>query len=273
MASPQTENGYTRIAHEVLEALYKINLSPYESRILMYILRNTWGRQKKMGEFSLPLIARETGVERGNVGRALRSLIKQNIVVANNGTYGPQKDYEKWALVSPKTQGVSKKTLCLPRHKTVSPKTQNRVSQDTGLIRSKGIPLIDNRYKKDSSSLDFSTKGNGTSESTLEESFNHFWNFYPIKTAKGAALRAWKKLKPDSELQAKILAAIKAQIRWREERAGDPKLFTPEWKHPTTWLNAMAWTDEVDAGENAKVKIPFYCNRCGTSHPEKEHTK
>ncbi len=123
MANPQTENGYTRIAHEVLEALYKINLCSYETRILMYILRNTWGRQRKMGEFSLPLIAKDTGMERGSVGRSIRSLVSQNIVMADNGAYGFQKDHEKWCLVSRKRRGVSNKTLCLTRHKIESIKT------------------------------------------------------------------------------------------------------------------------------------------------------
>ena len=135
---------------------------------------------------------------------------------------------------------------------------------------------INKERVKDKPSPSFTgfTKGNGTSGSTLEESFNPFWDSYPIKAGKGAALRAWKRLKPNGDLQTKILAAIEAQTRWREERAGDPSLFTPEWKHPTTWLKAMAWDDQVqDEGERPKAKTLFYCKRCGTSHPEGEHTK
>jgi len=35
MASPQKENGFTPIANEIIEALCKVNLSPYESRIFL----------------------------------------------------------------------------------------------------------------------------------------------------------------------------------------------------------------------------------------------
>ena len=47
MASPQKENGYTPIAHEILEALAKQLLSPDEWRILMIIFRKTYGWDKK----------------------------------------------------------------------------------------------------------------------------------------------------------------------------------------------------------------------------------
>jgi len=46
-ASPQIENGYTRIANELLEAMARINLTPTEWKILMVIIRNTYGYHKK----------------------------------------------------------------------------------------------------------------------------------------------------------------------------------------------------------------------------------
>ena len=42
-ASPQCENGYTRLANEIIEALMKSNLSAYQSRILWAVWRETYG--------------------------------------------------------------------------------------------------------------------------------------------------------------------------------------------------------------------------------------
>ena len=50
MANPQLENGFTRIANEILEALSKAELSGSEFRLAIAILRFTYGMQKKSAE-------------------------------------------------------------------------------------------------------------------------------------------------------------------------------------------------------------------------------
>lgn len=129
MASPQKENGYTPIANEILEALCKVNLSPYESRVVLFVFRRTYGYQKKTDRFSLSQISGATGLDWGNAGRALRSLLARNVVAGQAGEYGIQKDYTRWVM-SPKTPPVSGETLCLLR-------PQNSVSRDTTKERKK----------------------------------------------------------------------------------------------------------------------------------------
>lgn len=97
MANPQLEDGYTMIANEILEALAKINLAPYESRILCFILRKTYGWHKKGDLITLSQIVAGTGIAKGHVSRALKHLITRNIVTRiGNKWLGFQKDYEKW---------------------------------------------------------------------------------------------------------------------------------------------------------------------------------
>jgi hypothetical protein len=75
--------------------------------------------------------------------------------------------------------------------------------------------------------------------------FSKFWEAYPRKKSPGAAEKAWAKLKPDAELLATMLEAIKAQTAERAAKTQRGE-FVPEWKHPATWLNARAWEDVVD---------------------------
>ena len=70
-------------------------------------------------------------------------------------------------------------------------------------------------------------------------SFDDFWAAYPKRQAKGDAERAWKKIRPDTALFDRMLAAIKAQQA--NPTWADPT-FIP---HPATWLNAKRWEDEV----------------------------
>jgi len=128
MASPQIENGFTRIANELAEALSRINLSAYESRVIWFLVRNTYGRGgKKNDQIALSQIAEATSLDRGNAGRALRSLKDRGIVVIEAERIGIQKDYEQWRAVSIKTPPVSVETLCLLR-------PQNGVCRDTKMV-------------------------------------------------------------------------------------------------------------------------------------------
>jgi hypothetical protein len=72
------------------------------------------------------------------------------------------------------------------------------------------------------------------------ESFLDFWTAYPKKKAKGAAYKAWGKIKQkDSTLKA-ILVALKWQ-KVSEDWMKDRGQYIP---HPSTYLNAAGWEDE-----------------------------
>ena len=70
--------------------------------------------------------------------------------------------------------------------------------------------------------------------------FDEFWEAYPRKVAKGAALKAWAKAAPDEPLKAQILGAI-GRARDGPDWRKDGGAFIP---HPATWLNAQRWLDE-----------------------------
>lgn len=66
-------------------------------------------------------------------------------------------------------------------------------------------------------------------------SFDEFWSFYPRKTAKATAKKAWMKL-GSGDWACAVLGA--------KNFAADPNredTFTP---HPATWLNGERWNDE-----------------------------
>jgi len=102
MANVQKENGYTEIANELLEALYQVPLSSTEFRILLYILRKTYGFKKKSDWISQKQIAKEFGIYKQHVSRAIKELKTKNMITnnieKNKKILGVQKDYGKWEL-------------------------------------------------------------------------------------------------------------------------------------------------------------------------------
>ena len=71
--------------------------------------------------------------------------------------------------------------------------------------------------------------------------FDTFWQVYPRKVGKGAARKAWKKIKPSAELTREIVRAVEIQKRSADWLKNDGQ-FIP---HPTTWLNQGRWQDEI----------------------------
>ena len=72
--------------------------------------------------------------------------------------------------------------------------------------------------------------------------FNIFWKAYPKKKSKGQAENTWNKIKPTVKLLALMLEGIeraKKSPDWKKENGA----YIP---HPSTWLNAKGWEDEVE---------------------------
>ena len=119
-----------------------------------------------------------------------------------------------------------------PVHKVDHPGAQSAPSNN--------INIIYTRESKDSLVC--------ASRCASDDGFAAFWAAYPKKKSKGQALSAWKKLKPDSSLQIVILKAIEAQKRspdWQKDKGK----YIP---YPATWLNAMAWEDEMPAEQKRR---------------------
>jgi len=104
MANPQVEEGHTDIANEILEALWRVTLSSHETRVLLYLLRKTYGWHKKTDWIALSQFSKDIGIDRRNVFRALKKLSSKQMIVVykddkGNPTYGFQKNYEKWVVL------------------------------------------------------------------------------------------------------------------------------------------------------------------------------
>jgi len=96
VANPQTEDGFTQIANELLEHLYKMHLSPNQWQVLLCILRKTYGFHKKVDYIANSQIATATGLCKAVVSRCLHNLNDMNIIIREGRRIGFQKDWEKW---------------------------------------------------------------------------------------------------------------------------------------------------------------------------------
>lgn len=91
------EKEYILITNEFTEAMSRQYLRQYESKVLWFLIRKTWGWRKR-SEF-IPLRQFEKGLDilKPHVSRALSSLVKRRIVTKlGNKTYAIQSDTSLW---------------------------------------------------------------------------------------------------------------------------------------------------------------------------------
>lgn len=147
MADPRPEKGYTKIPNSIIEALCRVNLSPYQSRVLWLIFRKTYGWHKEADRLPLSQICSATGIARSNVSRALKALVARNMITRRDRVTAFQLDYGKWVKAPGKegpmehraeTRGFAAETLTVrapPRGQVaVSDGTTTSFSADNKLL-------------------------------------------------------------------------------------------------------------------------------------------
>ena len=103
MASPQIENGHTRIANELLEAFaYKLCNATW-IKVLLYLCRITYGFQRKEVETNYQAIATKTGFTKDTIRGAIlemsdRKLLNFRVVSRERFFVSINKDYELWKI-------------------------------------------------------------------------------------------------------------------------------------------------------------------------------
>lgn len=105
MSNPQLENGYTKIAHEILETLAKTPLNGTQRRIIDVVFRYTYGYHKKEHELSESFISNATEIHKQQIKRELKALIDYKILkVTREATFSNSrimqfnKNYEQWVV-------------------------------------------------------------------------------------------------------------------------------------------------------------------------------
>jgi len=92
---PETE--FIKIPNQFIEAVYSQTLGHNQSSVLWYLVRKTWGWQKRSEFIRVTDMARGLKMGKNRASEALSSLKKRRIVTVNrNKTYGIQIDVSLW---------------------------------------------------------------------------------------------------------------------------------------------------------------------------------
>jgi hypothetical protein len=223
-------------------------------KVLCFVWRKTVGWNKWRDHISLSQISKGCGVGRDAAIKALgcdgalAGLVRKVGRTGIRGTiaYEPILDYDKAEVTSWLERLVGK----------------NDQSENQGSTSRKNpSPPVE---KTDTQKVTIRKSPKQKTNPGEPLGFDAFWTAYPRKVAKQAALKAWRKLNPDAELQAVIIRAVDAQKKTNKDWLKESGQYIP---HAVTWLNGRRWEDEMKpssttrGGSNAGghyAEVPSY---------------
>lgn len=178
MANVQIENGYTKIANEILDAMAMQPLNGTQHRIIDVIWRYTYGFNRKDAKLSESFIAKATGIDRRNIRREMAELINKNIVIVlreadfkSARVVRFNKNYDKWVRVNRPPQGK------------ISPAGEIATTPGGELAPTPGGELTPQERNNVKKTL---------KKSACDEFFESIWKLYPKHKGKGKVSKAQK---------------------------------------------------------------------------------
>lgn len=109
------DDGYTRIANELLEAVMAADLTARQLKVVLAVIRKTYGFGKKFDRITNTQIAMMTGIHHTHVCKAKNEMIAMNIIVTNGQAIGVNKVISEWnfeiSQVSKSLAKTANKTL------------------------------------------------------------------------------------------------------------------------------------------------------------------
>ncbi|MBS3927745.1 MAG: replication protein [Sphingomonadales bacterium] len=100
MASPQTENGYFKVANELADAIFLFPFSGPQLRLVIWVMRYSYGwRRKETQSITLDGLTSITTIPRSTLSWTIQQLVGSGVLVRSKDlTYRLNKNYEEWIV-------------------------------------------------------------------------------------------------------------------------------------------------------------------------------
>ncbi|MDX9917060.1 MAG: replication protein [Gudongella sp.] len=239
----QLENGYTRIANELLEAIYSTNFNATQLKILFCIIRYTYGFNRKEHSLSITFISKATGISRRFVSSELNKLIERKVIIVKGDFTVTQsrvisinKYYNNW-------EGY-RTTLPLVKNTSTDEEYSNTTVEQPFNTTVEQSFYQERQYKEKTKEKEYLTF------------FEILWAAYPNKKGKSAVTDKTKKQIFKEVSKSQMLNAIE---KYKNETKDIEKRFI---MHGSTWFNGryVDYIEEVkeDSAPPRPQEVPVY---------------
>lgn len=243
-----TQDPYTKIHNDLLEALLRLDISGIQLRIILWVMRNSYGwNGAKFTEFTWYRVAHDINQIRSGVSKAGRKLLDRKILEMQGSKIG-----------------VSKRNILTIDSGGVPPGTgspRNGFLEDRKWVpgvthaypyskeRKKGRETSTDGFKGHNGAFEGQRPPTDTTAGTYDKGFSAFWSKYPKKVKRPAAWAAWSSQLRDPETIERILAAV--DLQKQSDQWKDPQ-YIPQ---PANWILNEQWNDAIELNKNASEDI------------------
>ena len=99
---PEVDDGHTKIANELLDAVIGHEFSKRQLKIILFIMRKTYGWNKSEDDISRSQIMEATGLLNPHITTALQELQNANVIIISQGKHAKRykinKYYDQWRV-------------------------------------------------------------------------------------------------------------------------------------------------------------------------------
>ncbi|EPD6025240.1 replication protein [Escherichia coli] len=124
------DDGYARLSNMLIEAYSGADLTKRQFKVLLAILRKTYGWNKPMDRITDSQLSEITKLPVKRCNEAKLELVRMNIIKQQGGMFGPNKNISEWCI--PQNEGGSPKMRDIPQNEGKSPKTRDKTSLKLG---------------------------------------------------------------------------------------------------------------------------------------------
>ncbi len=95
------DDGYTRLANELLDALIEADLTKHQYKVALAVIRKTYGFNKSLDRITNSQIAELANIPETRVSTAKNQLLDMGIIVTSGRKIGPNKVLSEWSANLP----------------------------------------------------------------------------------------------------------------------------------------------------------------------------
>ncbi|EJA3065503.1 replication protein [Cronobacter sakazakii] len=255
----ELEDGYAKLSNMLLEAYAGADLTKRQFKVLLAILRKTYGWNKPMDRISDSQISEIAKLPVKRCNEAKLELVRMGLIKQQGGMFGPNKNIDEW---------------CIPQNEGISLKTGDKTS----------LKLRESYPSKQGDTKDTIQKKERQYKNTMPEQIQAKQEKAPSRheeTDKAFESIFWCAGMAKKGKQ-KAISAFRSQFQeWRKESRGTPEQFAQmlaediacrkgkqfgfDNLHPATYLNGKRWNDEkpIPETQQAKSSSPITVSKTG----------
>ncbi|EAO9388660.1 replication protein [Salmonella enterica] len=232
------DDGYARLSNMLLEAYSGADLTKRHFKVLLAILRKTYGWNKPMDRITDSQLSEITKLPVKRCNEAKLELVRMNIIKQQGGMFGPNKNISEWRI--PQNEGKSPKTRdktslklreCYPSKQGDTKDTIQKKE-----IQDKNIMSESVRTKCEKSS--------GRHEETDNAFEEIFWCAGMRKAGKKNAASAFRTQFREWRKTTRGTASEFATMLAEDIACRNGKQFGFDRLLPSSYLNGQRWNDE-----------------------------